>query len=65
MKKFFLKNVFRNLDIANAFHWLVFLDKENAENNDAEILEKYKELYEEFMDIMAREYGEYYECIQK
>lgn len=65
LKKFFLKNVFKNLEIANSFHWLVFLDKENADTNEAPILERYKELYEEFMDILAREHSDYYECIQK
>ena len=32
LKQFFLKRVFKDIKIANSFHWLVHLDKENDLN---------------------------------
>jgi len=64
LKTFFFNQVFKNLDIANSFHWLVHLDKENNKSNDPEILQSYVELYTEFMDILENNYPEYHLNIQ-
>ena len=52
LKAFFFKVVFKNLKLTNSFHWLVFLEKENADTNELPIQQRYKELYEEYMDIL-------------
>lgn len=51
--------MFENIDICNSFHWLLHLDKLN-EYNDDEVRESYVSMYEEFMDIMADDYPDYY-----
>ena len=33
MKDFFFRHVFKNIEIANNFHWLVHLDMEYAQEN--------------------------------
>lgn len=63
LKNFFFKRVFETIEIANSFHWLVHLDKEN-ELNDPEIQEKYTDLYEEFIDTCAANYLSYYQSIE-
>ena len=63
LKTFFLRKVFENKYICNSFHWLVHLDKENKESNPPEILEKYNELYDDFVDKMRDDYIDYYENI--
>ena len=54
--------MFENTNICNRFHWLLHLEKENKYNED-EVRDHYKEMYEEFMDIVATEHQEYYACI--
>jgi len=54
-----LKKVFDNITIANKFHWLVHLDKENNEN-DEYIQKQYKDLYDKFMEILEEDYDEFY-----
>ena len=58
----FFNHVFQDFKLTNSFHWLVHLDKEN-DMNEPEIQDKYEQLYEEFLDIMARDYPEYYKNI--
>lgn len=59
LRNFFFKRVFENIHICNSFHWLLHLDKENKFNDD-EVREHYVRMYEEFMDIVADDYPEYY-----
>ena len=59
LKKFLLKKVFDNITIANKFHWLVHLDKENNENDEF-IQKQYKDLYDKFMEILEEDYDEFY-----
>ena len=59
LKNFFFKNVFENIKIANSFHWLVHLEKENN-MNPPDIKERYNNLYNDFMDKLANDYTEYF-----
>ena len=54
--------MFENIDIANSFHWLVHLDKEN-EDNQEEIKQEYEKLYTEFMDKLLEKHSDYYDNI--
>ena len=58
-----MARVFENLTIANSFHWLVHLDKENDKNNEGEILQRYVELYDEFMEQLQQKKHDFYENI--
>jgi len=64
LKKFFFSRVFENLNIANSFHWLVHLDKNNDKNNEGEVLARYCELYTEFMDELEEKHPAYYANIK-
>jgi len=59
LKEFFFRHVFENINIANSFHWLVHLDKEN-DNNEPEIQDVYRSLYEELINQLAANYSDYY-----
>jgi hypothetical protein len=56
LEKFLLNSrngvVFNNKHIANEFHWILHLEKENKETNTGIVLAKYNELYEEFYRIL-------------
>ena len=56
--------MFENLSITNSFHWLLHLDKNNDKNNEGEILERYCDLYAEFMDELEEKYPVYYANIK-
>ena len=57
--------VFHNKHIANDFHWLVHLEKENKENNQGDVLKKYQELYDEFYRILRSSDNESYAEIEQ
>jgi hypothetical protein len=73
LKTFFFSRVFNNLEIANSFHWLVHLEQHkpveaNADvdcnEEEAEIKEKYQDLYDEFLEICERDWPEYYQSLE-
>lgn len=57
--------VFHNKHIANDFHWLVHLEKENKDNNSGVVLAKYQELYDEFYRILRNSDNEKYAEIER
>ena len=56
--------MFNSLKIANSFHWLLHLEKENKKSNNEFIVQKYHELYNEFMYRLERDHQDFYDNIQ-
>ena len=50
MKDFFFRHVFKNIEIANNFHWLVHLDKKYAKANLKKAITRKSELREAAMN---------------
>ena len=58
MRSFFFKQVFKNLEICNAFFWLVHLEKENTDETENDIRNYYISLFEDFK-AKLEEYDEW------
>jgi hypothetical protein len=63
LRNLFFEQVFNSLDLANDFHWLIHLEKENSTNNNEIILHEYQDLYDEFMGFLQSNYEDYYNNI--
>ena len=63
LKDFLLNKVFDNIYIANSFHWLLHLEKENDETNPGPVHKQYQELYDKFMKQCQMKHREIFDSI--
>jgi len=63
LEEFFREKMTTSLKMANSYHWLVYLEKENKANNEGIILEQFTQLYGYFMDKLEEDHPDYFENI--